>query len=622
MYLRGKFLADLASSLPWELMFARHKGFNDPIDDSAKQSTQTLILSGLGMLRLIRLHRLATLFTKVERDVRFNYVLIRVVKFVMCIFFVGHWAACYFFFLSTRYVATDTWIGETGDAGILELYVTSLYWSITTYTTVGYGDIHAVNELEKISSAIYMVFNMGVMAYILGNIALLVTGGDQRTAEYREQLFWLDGFFFRNNVPNDLRAELVGYLKLQHDTFDERKDVLAAYPAAIRTRALRHLYGSIFKRAYTLKNCGESFIDNLIINATLEVYMPGIFLLHELEFGKELFILVSGTVELYSTTDGAHVKVGERTHAGDVFGEIAFICSFLQPYSAKAITVTRALLIKKEAYSAVASLFVQDANILLKNLMGRLESKQDAWHRELYARVRASDKRRAAERADRLCAAVTENDLDAIDDIVGEEGGAQAELLGQNGRYPLHLAAAKGSLGAAVRLLDLGADPNLLDPNGVSPVYEAVRSDHIAVADVLTASGATLQLANPGVQLCTAISNNRADLVDRLLTYGADCNEMDYHGRRALHVAASLGLVKIIKLLLENGASVEATDDWGRTALDEAERAGHEDALRMLRVHVDRRRRLEREKSGGTSLSEEEERSLYGDEIKEPIYAS
>ena len=56
-----------------------------------------------------------------------------------------------------------------------------MYWSIVTLTTVGYGDLHAVNTREKTFNMFYMLFNIGLTAYIIGNMTNLVVHGALRT---------------------------------------------------------------------------------------------------------------------------------------------------------------------------------------------------------------------------------------------------------------------------------------------------------------------------------------------------------------------------------------------------------------------------------------------------------
>lgn len=63
-------------------------------------------------------------------------------------------------------------------------YVTTIYWSITTLTTVGYGDLHPVNQREMIFDIFYMLFNLGLTAYLIGNMTNLVVHGTSRTRRF------------------------------------------------------------------------------------------------------------------------------------------------------------------------------------------------------------------------------------------------------------------------------------------------------------------------------------------------------------------------------------------------------------------------------------------------------
>lgn len=51
-------------------------------------------------------------------------------------------------------------------------------------TTVGYGDMHAVNTIEMAFIICYMLFNLGLTAYIIGNMTNLVVEGTRRTMEF------------------------------------------------------------------------------------------------------------------------------------------------------------------------------------------------------------------------------------------------------------------------------------------------------------------------------------------------------------------------------------------------------------------------------------------------------
>lgn len=103
--------------------------------------------------------------------------------------FAVHCAGCFYYLLADRYPdPTDTWISTSmpdfHSESLWNRYVASMYWSITTLTTVGYGDMHAVNTREMVFSTFYMLFNLGLTAYLIGNMTNLVVHGTSRTRKY------------------------------------------------------------------------------------------------------------------------------------------------------------------------------------------------------------------------------------------------------------------------------------------------------------------------------------------------------------------------------------------------------------------------------------------------------
>ena len=54
-------------------------------------------------------------------------------------------------------------------------YIISLYWSAATTTTVGYGDISPVNELERVFALVVMMVGVLLYGYTLGSLAATIT---------------------------------------------------------------------------------------------------------------------------------------------------------------------------------------------------------------------------------------------------------------------------------------------------------------------------------------------------------------------------------------------------------------------------------------------------------------
>lgn len=97
-----------------------------------------------------------------------------------------HSAGCFYYWLATHYHNKDnTWIGKQvpdfEDRSVWLGYTYSMYWSIVTLTTVGYGDLHAENTGEKVFNMFYMLVNIGLTAYLIGNMTNLIVHGATRT---------------------------------------------------------------------------------------------------------------------------------------------------------------------------------------------------------------------------------------------------------------------------------------------------------------------------------------------------------------------------------------------------------------------------------------------------------
>ena len=156
------------------------------------------------------------------------------------------------------------------------------------------------------------------------------------------------------------------------------------------------------------------------------------------------------------------------------------------------------------------------------------------------------------------------------------------------GELPLIMAAQKDDYHAMQVLLEAGADPNMTNLNGETPLIAAIRTScYHDVLHLLLENGAepnkrTKYGDTPLHFAAWNINYVSISLVKVLIQAGADPNIANILGRTPLHGAARHGRIEVVKLMMDSGADKNKTDEEGKTPLEIASENGHLNIVNIL----------------------------------------
>lgn len=356
-YLRTWFGPDLLATTPFDLL-ALWSGADE--DDSLRWT-----FKWLRSLRITRLLRLTRILSRLEVRSGMRQTQSMACKFSVAGLFVAHLSACSWYTVGTN---NGTWVDKVArDQAILtnstapftaaDGYLAALYWSITTMSTMGYGDIVAGNTRERIFSCIVMVFGSCFYAYGITSVITSMAGVNEHERRITAQRDQLNSYIATMDVPRELRQKLREYfVHYQNavDTFNEH-NVLQMLSPGLRASLCSLANAPLLRRVSFFREVDEGCVSEMAQLLAPNLFVPDEIIISMGTIGEDMYVIKNGSVLVY-LKHATHIQPLATLNSGDFFGEGALL---------KGRSARRMAFVKSTTYSLIYSLHVEATNRLL-----------------------------------------------------------------------------------------------------------------------------------------------------------------------------------------------------------------------------------------------------------------
>ena len=229
-------------------------------------------------------------------------------------------------------------------------YITAIYWSMMTISTVGYGDIGAVTSWERVAASLAMLFGALIFAAITGSMAAKITATKGAEAALNTKMDEVRQYLADSNVNISTRRQVEAHFNLLwsgHLIYNEA-EILALLPRGLRDNIVDSLYSTAVRNVtlfHKLHGSGLERLEKEVLGRLAQrlkntVANFGQVVIQEGEIGDEMFLIHLGEVDVFRSTismprDEAgnpdfHASLGARLGrlgATAFFGE----CAVMEP---------------------------------------------------------------------------------------------------------------------------------------------------------------------------------------------------------------------------------------------------------------------------------------------------
>ncbi|XP_040291696.1 potassium voltage-gated channel subfamily H member 4 [Bufo bufo] len=300
-YLATWFFVDLIAALPFDLLYA----FN------------VTVTSLVHLLKTIRLLRLLRLLQKLDRYSQYSAMVLTLLMSMFAL--LAHWMACVWYVIGRKEMESNDpvtwdigWLHELGKRlevpyinnsiggpSIRSAYIASLYFTLSSLTSVGFGNVCANTDAEKIFSICTMLIGALMHAVVFGNVTAIIQRMYSRRSLYHTRMKDLKDFIRVHRLPQQLKQRMLEYFQTTWSVNNgiDANELLKDFPDELRADIAMHLNKDILQLP-VFETASRGCLRALSLHIKTSFCAPGEYLLRQGDALQANYFVCSGSLEV------------------------------------------------------------------------------------------------------------------------------------------------------------------------------------------------------------------------------------------------------------------------------------------------------------------------------------
>ncbi|XP_073181941.1 voltage-gated delayed rectifier potassium channel KCNH4 isoform X4 [Lepidochelys kempii] len=300
-YVATWFFVDLIAALPFDLLYA----FN------------VTVTSLVHLLKTVRLLRLLRLLQKLDRFSQHSAVVLALLTSVFAL--LAHWLACIWYVIGRKEMESNDpltwgigWLHElgrrleapyvnssVGGPSVRSTYIASLYFTLSSLTSVGFGNVCANTDAEKIFSICTMLIGALMHAVVFGNVTAIIQRMYSRRSLYHTRMKDLKDFIRVHRLPQPLKQRMLEYFQTTWSVNNgiDANELLRDFPDELRADIAMHLNKGILQLPL-FKAASRGCLRALSLHIKTSFCAPGEYLLRQGDALQANYFVCSGSLEV------------------------------------------------------------------------------------------------------------------------------------------------------------------------------------------------------------------------------------------------------------------------------------------------------------------------------------